>query len=350
MSYAKIIYLGSYCNKDCSYCDRGYIKNEIGDQRLDKKDIPKLISFLKKQFENDTDPVIGFHGGEPFLYTTLMSEIIESFPDTYQISILTNGTLLHKNKDFLIKYGPRLNISISYDFVEMQKYRGYSVNIKEILDLLKECGASVTQLQWVIPMENRNVFSMETVSSIVELYSNYTIGMITLIPMRHIRGKTKFKSIIDEVDIKGFMRGFLQFVQLLYVLKIKVSIDGHSHGINKSYFDNHKQIILSPDGYIYPEFDFLDYKIQKAAIGNWKDERLDRSQATKDQTLTYNSCQSCSQFSNCGIKYLYKMFEQTPGSKCEEFYKMLNAITEHYGMLSKYSNLVLAVKNEGYTA
>ena len=350
MNYAKIIYLGSYCNKDCSYCDRGYIKNEIGDQRLDKNDIPKLVSFLKKQFENDIDPVIGFHGGEPFLYTTLMSEIIDQFPDSYRISILTNGTLLHKNMDFLSKYGPRLNISISYDFVDMQQYRGYTVDIKNVLSLLQKYQVKVTQLQWVIPMDNKNVFSMETLSSIVDLYKNYTIGMITLIPMRHIRGKTKFKSLIDNVDINGFLRGLLQFVQLLYVLKIKVSIDGHSHGINKSYFNDHKQIILSPDGYIYPEFDFLDYKIHQAAIGNWKDERLERSQANKDQTLTYNSCQTCSQFSNCGIKYLYKMFEQKPEGKCEQFYKTLNAITEHYGILSGYNNLVLAVKDEGYTA
>jgi radical SAM protein with 4Fe4S-binding SPASM domain len=344
MNYSKIIYLGSYCNKDCSYCDRGYIKDEIGDQRLDKKDIPRLITFLKKQFEDDIDPLIGFHGGEPFLYTSLMSEIIDSFPDTYKISILTNGTLLSNNQNFLKKYGERLYISISYDFLDIKKYRGYDLDINQTLELLKSYNVKITQLQWVMPMDDKRVFSIEIIEKITNLYKNFNIGTLTLIPLRHIRGKTKFKAIIDSVDLTGFMKGFLQFIQLLYVLRIRVSIDGHSHGINKSYFNNHKQIILSPDGNIYPEFDFLDYKIQSARIGNWKEEdALDRSQLDKDQQLTYKTCHSCSQFHNCGIKYLYRMFNQEPGKKCEEFYKLQDGIVQHYDRLSKYKNLVQAV-------
>ena len=69
MSYATIIYLGSYCNKDCSYCDREYIKKDIGDQRFSEEKIDKLILFLRDFLKDKDDPLIGFHGGEPFLYT-----------------------------------------------------------------------------------------------------------------------------------------------------------------------------------------------------------------------------------------------------------------------------------------
>lgn len=356
MKYAKIVYLGSYCNKDCTYCDRGYIKNEIGNQYLRPEDLPALIDFLSKETDNDPDPVIGFHGGEPFLFTQTMIRIIDALPKHYRFSILTNattidgkgGTELSKmvNQQFLEDYGDRLNISISYDFYEMKKYRGYEVDIVEVLSILTKNKVKVTQLQWVVPMDDPKVFNLDLIKSVVSVYKAFNIGMLTLIPMRHIRGQTKFKSLLEEVDVAGFMRGFLQFVQLLYVFNIKVSIDGHSHQISKDYFNDHKQIILSPDGAIYSEFDFLDYRIQEAQIGNWKgpNPNLNRSQEGKDQTLTYTSCHTCSQFSNCGIKYLYKMFEQQPGTKCKEFYALQEAIVQHYGRLSKYKNLVQAVK------
>lgn len=331
--------MGSYCNKDCSYCDRGYIKNEIGDTRLDPQDIPELINYIKEVAE---DNYIGFHGGEPFLYVKQMRQIIDALPD-FKFSILTNGTLLHKNTKFLEDYGERLSISISYDFTKMLSNRGYNIDIDNCLYLLDKYNCSITQLQWVIDMTDKSCFDLDVLRCITDLYSKYNIGMLTLIPMRHIRGRTKFRSIIKDVDLQGFMRGFLQFIQMLYVLNIKISVDGHSHGINKDYFNNHKQIILSPDGFIYPEFDFLDYQVEDARLGSWKEKRLDRS-GNQDEKLTLESCRTCSQYKNCGIKYLYKLFEETPDGNCEQFYRYQEGIVSHYDRLSKYSNLIQAVK------
>jgi organic radical activating enzyme len=348
MNYTVVIYLGSYCNEDCSYCDRGYITS-IGNTRLDPKDIPLLVEQVETLVNDDRvpegDPHVHFHGGEPFLFVDQMREIIDSLPDHYRYSILTNGTLIERNKKFLDSYGDRLNISISYDFTMMAENRGYHVDIDSVLKILTKAGCQITQLQWVIDMRDKNAFDIGVVASITDLYSSYNIGMLTLIPLRHVRGKQKFKSIIDEVDLQGFMRGFLQFIQLLYVLNIKISIDGTRHGITKSYFDNHKQVLLSPDGYIYSEFDFLDYKVGEARIGSWYGGlQLNRRNQKQEENLTLDSCKNCSQYNNCGIKYLYKLFKQIPSGKCEEFYRFQDAIVNHYNRLSKYQNLTQAVK------
>jgi sulfatase maturation enzyme AslB (radical SAM superfamily) len=318
----------------------------MGDTRLDTKDIPQLINYIDSITKAKEDPMIGFHGGEPFLYTKQMIEIMDYFIATRanpRFSILTNGTLLKRNEKFLNRYGKYLNISISYDFTKMKDNRGYGVDIEDILRLLDKYNCKTAQLQWVVDMRDKECFNMEVLKRITDLYKVFHIGMLTLIPLRHIRGKTKFRNIMDSVDVQDFMRGFLQFIQMLYVLKIKVSIDGHSHGINKAYFNNHKQIILSPDGYIYPEFDFLDYKVKDARIGNWKDMKLNRL-TNADAFLSPVSCHSCSQFYNCGIKYLYKLFDETPSGECEKFYTYQEAIVAHYDRLSKYDNLIQAVK------
>jgi len=339
-NFTSIIYLGDSCNQSCSYCDRQYIKDEIGSQRISVNDIPRLVEYVKSI--TTTDKHIGFHGGEPFLYVKEMTEIIESLPG-FQFSILTNGTLLERNIKFLESYKDRLRISISYDFLDTEKQRGYSLDIEHVLDILKDLGIGITQLQWVIDITNRDVFNSKVVKNISDLYSKYNLGMLTLIPMRHIRGKAKFRSIIDEADIQGFMRGFLQFIQLLYVLRIKVSIDGHIENVDKDYFNDHKQIILSPDGYIYPEFDFLDYRVKKARIGNWKEGKLDRLTGA-EVFLTKPLCRECSEFYSCGIKYLYYLFKETPSGECEQFYKILGAVIDHNRRLNKYKNLIEAVQ------
>lgn len=352
MKHATIIYLGSYCNKNCSYCDRSYIKTEIGDTRLNLNQIPTLLSFLSTILDpsdiNSGDPILGFHGGEPFLYTDQMSNIIDSvldtYPGDYKFSILTNGTLIERNHKFLERYGSRLTISISYDFLDIGTYRGYELDLVRVLETLIGYGVTITQIQWVVPMNDTRVFDVERLVEITKIYSKFNIGMLTLIPLRHIRGKSDLDDIIEKTELQGFMRHFIKFIQMLYVLDINISIDGHSHDISKDYFNNHKQIILSPDGYIYPEFDFLDYQIKDARIGSWVDKTIDRGNWMQDFDLVSESCLFCDQSSSCGIKYLYHHFNKEPSGKCKQFYKYLSAVIEHYGRLRKYNNLVEAVK------
>lgn len=269
------IYLGNVCNFDCSYCDRAYIKNTIGGQRIHQDDIEHIVSFLQSLITPDgTLPVkmISFHGGEPFIYVRLMDNILTEIdrilPNNQLIYFIqTNGSLILSNEWFIEKWGSRLTISISYDFL-FQATNRTNYDIKSTVSLLKRFNVSSIQYQTVLPIHEPNIFGLDMIQDIIRTCNTTGVTHINLIPLRHIRGKDKFMVIVDSIDLNAFFLAFVKFIEILYVLGIYIVIDGHSSIIDKHYFSNHKQLILSPDGLIYPEYDFLEYKMVEAAIGN----------------------------------------------------------------------------------
>ena len=111
---------------------------------------------------------------------------------------------------------------------------------------------------------------------------------------------------------------------------ISLTVDGQVEGIDKHYFDNHKQMILSPDGFIYPEYDFLEYRRVETRIGQWKDtvvmDRVDGSDGDRIRP----ECTDCPVRAGCGLKYLFKIFDKSPTTpKCMQFYQMMDAIILH---------------------
>src|ERR1700675_4424111 len=121
------IYMGNACNFNCSYCDRDFIKNDIGSQQMEDEDIPQIIQFLKTMSTDGKFPVpmLSFHGGEPFVFIKHIDKILDAveieFPGAdFPIFIQTNGSRIVNNEWFLEKWNSRLHISISYDFIYQQ--------------------------------------------------------------------------------------------------------------------------------------------------------------------------------------------------------------------------------------
>lgn len=338
------IYLGNVCNFNCTYCDRDYIKTSIGGQHMTTADIPKIVNFLRTVGAADVPPdMISFHGGEPFSYVKVMDKIIEAITEVvtgeYPIFIQTNGSQITQNEWFFEKWGNRLTISISYDFL-YQDINRTLFDINAVIILLKRSGVRHIQFQYVMPIHDPKVFSLNAIRSITSVCFKHGINHINLIPLRHIRGKDKFRVIVEELNIRQFFDAFVKFVQMLYVMGIDVVIDGHSQDIDKQYFDNHKQLVLSPDGYIYPEYDFLEYKRTETSIGTWKsDVKLERSGHNED-TLICEKCVTCNARSACGLKYLHKLFDSEPGDNCVHFYTMLNIAIKHSQKLKQKPNLL----------
>jgi len=338
------IYLGHACNFNCSYCDRGYIRNSIGGQGLSMGDVDSLCSLvLTLAREGSLPPMLSFHGGEPFYYVRFMrfilSRVKHVLKDTL-IFIQTNGSLISKNENFFREFSDLdLTVSISYDFAFQGENRT-AFDLIEALEVLKAHKVRA-QLQYVIPLDNPRCMSLDVVREIL----GYTtesglVSKINLIPLRHIRGKDKFQLVLDEVDINSMFFAMLKFVEVLYVLGVKVTIDGHGFGIQKDYFNNHKQIILSPDGKVYPEYDFLEYRMEHASIGSWNSLGIVAHEVDESQ-LVLPVCRECSQRRVCGLKYLFKAFGRTPRpNKCQEFYKRLTMVTHHVQKLNEKKSLV----------
>lgn len=325
------IYLGNVCNFNCTYCDRDYIKDTIGGQHMTAEDAPRIIDFLS-QIDATTHPpeMFSFHGGEPFAYVKIMDKIMTeislSIPGNYRFFIQTNGSLMVQNRWFFEKWGERLIISISYDFM-YQDINRTQFGIVPAIEMLKECGITDIQFQYVMPLHDPKVFSLSSIKAISDVCLKHGVRSINLIPLRHIRGKDKFRVIVDEIDIPQCIDAFIKFIDILYVLGLDVIVDGHSIDIDKHYFDNHKQLVLSPDGFIYPEYDFLEYKRHETTLGRW--EPVAKLYARDEDTLLLDTCATCSQRNECGLKFLHKIFDKPPSGNCVQFYQMLTIVIKH---------------------
>lgn len=335
------IYLGDTCNFNCVYCDREYIK-KLGGQNVSNEMVDSLLDFFKwVETQPNSVEIISFHGGEPLLYIKRMREIMAwLYPmaqkNKWRISMTTNGSLIKENESFFKEYTGYMNVTVSYDFMYQEQNRE-SFDVFSMADVLdKHC--TFWQYQFVIPIDDPKAFSFDNIKTIVSTVYKTNCRNINLIPLRHKRGKDKFDVIIDRIDLVQFLDAFMQFLQILYIKKINVFIDGCYTEVAKAYFSEHNKLILSPDGYIYPEFDFLEYKIENARIGNWKNKTFWRS--LSDKGKIHDECFSCEKRSSCGLKYLYKLFNEHPNGKCKEFYTYIDYAIMHNSKLKDKSSIL----------
>jgi len=344
------IYLGNTCNFDCTYCDREYIAKDIGGQTFKTTWMSLLDNYMEKTIPHAKDlEVISLHGGEPFLFVSRMDKIMERLYNKWiagtdrKFAITTNGSLIKDNEAFMKKWGKCLRLTISYDFM-FQVQNREAFDVVEMSRIIHENGATM-QWQFVIPTDDRRAFSMDAVTDIIKTCNATQCNTINLIPLRHRRGARKFEVIIDHIHLAEWFDSFLQMITILYTKGVKLYIDG-TYGnidkIDKFYYNNHNKMILSPDGYIYPEYDFLEYKREEFRIGQWSDGSLDFTpeyyRQQDERKITREGCHNCPSKNSCGLKYLYKMFDEEPGGSCVLFYQMIDtAVAYAYKLQQKDS-------------
>ncbi len=342
------IYVGGACNFNCLYCDRDFVKKTGVQRMIFDQD---LSDFLTAIYRTGAKPMISFHGGETLLYIDTIKKVVSAMVNDNgfdcRFYIQTNGSLILKNADFFRKYSKYLYVSISYDF-HFQAANRTEFGIHETLQFLDELKID-KQLQYVIPTNRKEAFGIEVFSSIVSLYKKYRINSLNLILLRHQRAIDEFKTVIasDAVDLKKLFSSFLQFVQLLYVSGINVALDGHSQEIDKDYYSNHKQIVLAPDGYIYPEYQFIEYKYPEFRLGQWRAPfSLERNHFRPEGLKKIRSeCQACEKRHLCGLQYYYAMFDIDPPKpdKCASFYSYMEFSLNHLFKLKRHRNLLESI-------
>lgn len=338
-----VIYLGNKCNFDCVYCDRGYIES-VGGQSLGKQtadNIEKFFLWAEKQ--PNKIKRVSFHGGEPLLFIKRMKEIMVWLHplckrNGWIISMTTNGSLVADNVDFFEQYSGNLAATVSYDFIFQNKNRDVLDVEKMAAVLNKHCVE--WKWQYVLPINDPQAFSFENLQDVVQTCYKTNCRVVNIIPLRHMRGKDKFDVLIDRVNLEQYFDALMQFIQILYVKKINVFIDGNYTEIDKNYFGDHSKLILAPDGYLYPEFDFLEYKLHEMRIGLWDTEHPQVWKQIGNKAKILDSCVGCPSEPSCGLKYLYKLFNETPKGACVNFYKYTDFIIRHNNQLKTKKHLL----------
>jgi sulfatase maturation enzyme AslB (radical SAM superfamily) len=334
-----VVYMGDTCNFDCKYCDRGYIKDVIGSQNLRGTSLSYLVKLLDDMIaEGASLRNFSFHGGEPFLYIKKIDRILDTIWPKLQalgverFSMTTNGSLIVENEWFLKKWGPNFKITLSYDF-NFQARNREVFDLQAMASLIRQYDSQI-QFQFVVPIDDPEGFSLDTVYHVIKDMRSAGSNVINLIPLRHLRGATKFKVMVEDTDLRVFTQNFAMFIHTLYANGIKCYLDGNYKDIDKHYLDTHYKLILSPDGYMYPEFDFLEYQRPEYRVGQWilEDKPIIYGPQPED-SLLLDKCKTCSSKSLCGLKYLYSMFEKEPGSNCIEFYQIMAIFVAHMAEL-----------------
>jgi len=342
------IYVGPACNFNCTYCDRAYVKN-VGVDAAECD--PALIDFVVDVVEHSEKPMVSFHGGEPLVYIKTMRKIIlailervPDFKDKAIFFIQTNGSLILQHRSFFEEFKDVLYVSISYDF-HHQGLNRTEYDIEATLTFLQGQNIDV-QFQYVIPTNEKSVFSPETFNAIIKLYREYKISCLNLILLRHIRREDRFETVIadETLYLQQFFTAFLQFVQLLYVSGINLFIDGHTTKIDKQYFENHKQLVLAPNGMIVPEYQFIEYDDYDFAIGRWKPyvEVIRDQMPKKAADKIRKPCHGCQARELCGLQYHYAIFDMDPPTpnRCREFYLLNKIAIKHLYKLKEKPTLL----------
>ena len=271
------IYLGNTCNFNCVYCDREYITKDVGGQNFASHHL-KLIKNFFTQIYKDPDckiDRIALHGGEPFLFVKRMDQILELLKDDFLdkhglfVSITTNASLLVEHAWFLEKWRRYLRFTFSYDFI----YQGVNREEFDVYKTIEMCNYYNIPIHWqfVMPINDPKVFSLDCLKDVLDKVSKCKTRSINLIPLRHHRGERKFKTLLEDLNLPQFADAFMRFINMLYNFNIMVYIDGNYGVTDKNYFGDHYKIILSQDGYIYPEYDFCEYKSEPYRVGRWTD-------------------------------------------------------------------------------
>lgn len=334
------VYLGDHCNFDCTYCDRGYIKS-LGGQALGHHFPQRIKEFLDEilPYADDLD-MITLHGGEPFLFTKRMDEILTLIlpilkKKKLRVGITTNGSLIMDNAWFIEKWSKHIRITLSYDFI-YQECNRESFDVEKLVDYLRFKEVPIIW-QYVLPIQKRNAFSLDNIVSIVRLVNRSGSNILNLIPLRHHRGEHKFTELLENIDMKQFAGAMIKFINTLYNYNVRVFVDGNSEVVEKSYMENHNKVILSPDGYMYPEYDFCEYKREEFRVGEWH-KKIQFYRLQDDSNVIQSKCIECPMRQNCGLKYLHKMFGTEPGDKCVQFYNIIEGLVTYTHILYEKNN------------
>jgi sulfatase maturation enzyme AslB (radical SAM superfamily) len=337
--------MGDTCNFDCHYCDRGYIKDVIGSQNLKGSSLDYLEKLIDDMIDEGANiKNFSFHGGEPFLYIKKIDVILDRLWTKIEslgvekFNMTTNGSLIAENEWFMEKWGSKFHITLSYDF-NFQGRNREIFDFHKMVEVVQKNNSSI-QFQFVVPIDDPEGLSIDTVYHVIKDMRAAGSNVINLIPLRHLRGATKFKVLVEETDLKMFVKNFAMFVHTLYANGMQIYLDGNYQGIDKHYLDNHHKIILSPDGYMYPEFDFLEYQRPEYRVGQWiTDDKPILYRVKPEDELLLPGCLDCPSRPFCGLKFLYSMFEKEPGKNCVEFYQIIAIFVAHLAELQKKSSM-----------
>ena len=257
------------CNLRCTYCGYGdmYYNHDTRSDKFMKMDTVRcFFDFLSEYWSSEMNIsskksiTIGFYGGEPLLNFQLIKDTIEyinsrNFPNIkFKYSMTTNGTLLYKHIDFLIKHD--FQILLSLDGTEYNhSYRvfpnGKNSHLKIISNIKKI-------------MEEYPQFYNENISINAVLHDRNSVESINDFIKKEL-GKTPQISQLNNIGIKEDKKK--EFAELYNNYFSSLKMSNKQEDLINDLFDNDLNVrILS-------RFIFMNNNNQFDSINNILNKR-----------------------------------------------------------------------------
>ncbi len=255
------------CNINCSFCYQG----SKDPKNMSWEIAGSALKFLKKKSNSEVH--LSFSGGEPLLNFNLIREIVNynsgnPDPPGYKYSLITNGTLLDKNK---IKFFKKNNFSIQLSVLSKgqspQFDNKYSSSQLKILKSLSENDD--------ITLSTNSVFTSSNINKLIDHIEYLKDFELSEIGISFDHSQTwdnkKLKKLITQIDriteeeINGFQKNGESNINLFSVKEDNNKIKGCGAGSG--------QISINPDGDIWG-CDLFYYYFKNGPVSDQKNKYL----------------------------------------------------------------------------
>ena len=246
--------LGSACNFNCKYCLQCNMKPD-SDKHISDKLRKYLWSVACKT--QSTKKRIMFWGGEPLLYFEQIKEVVNIYKDKFDYSIVSNGSLLTKEKvDFINEN--KITFILSHDgkntistrFNDVLKNTVIYELVNQIDDLAVDATTSSFNMDYDVLIDYWNIVLPKAVPNIELLRVTWDMPEeLYKFNLDEYRKKTEefFSKAVDDL-IKGNITKRV-LVALPFLNVVADGIDGKKKRINCG--QTYHNLNLDLDGNIY---------------------------------------------------------------------------------------------------
>lgn len=190
------IVIGYACNFRCKYCFEQAVEGSYTHKKMSTEVIQNTIDYILKYDSTlpEEDFIqVSFFGGENFLYKDVIDAFIEGLKHrNIHISLTTNGSLIAKNKELILKWyrtlGHKFSVMVSYDY-SLQDTNRCKGTYQTVRDSILWLDANN------IKVHTNTIFMKENLSQFHEVFFDY------LDLYKQLNRKFNFRIGMDNLNI-----------------------------------------------------------------------------------------------------------------------------------------------------
>ena len=290
------------CNLRCSYCSLG-VGEVLGSQKKARYSVDQLAAFVERHLQGK-EVYFTLYGGEPTLNVDFGLKLMERFAHS-RFNLQTNGTLLHRVPDDLLRRLSNMMISVDGGAAITDRHRGkgvYAKIMRNVMAVRERTDATLTaRMTW---WSGETTF--DEIDSLTGLFDYVYFQFAQDEGANTPASVAAKKAVLERLVEKFFAADVLYpIVPLMGTVRNKIApwrLNEISGGMTQCRVSTNLLNVM-PDGKIYPCPDMLYAQelLQGDVVENW----VKRSPLTPHPDMP---CRACSAYAYCRGNCMKNMY------------------------------------------